>query len=187
MASPAAGIFRGVHVVPPSILLYTPLPTTSPPVYCSPVPTYQILELLGSTVIEDTARFPGTFSTRAHCEPLLEISVFFHKPPLTPPAKTVLLLLSLGSNKIARVLPPTLFGPLSSHALVPSPIDLFRSRSCFSSSLNKVSLPSSNLPVNGLMVNSHSCSKYLLGGKPFNFRSFLLQLSEALNGLSSIY
>ena len=46
-----------------------------------------------------------------------EMLLFFHKPPLTLPANTVLSLGSFGSNIIALVLPPTLLGPLFIHIL----------------------------------------------------------------------
>ena len=52
-----------------------------------------------------------------HFELEFEILVFLNKPPDTPPAKTVSSVVSLGSNIIPLVLPATLFGPLSFHAI----------------------------------------------------------------------
>ena len=101
------------------------------------------------------------------------MSVFFHNPPETPPAYTVLFVASFGSNIITLVLPPTLLGPLSSHAFVAFPGVFLERRLFFNSSLSLVRFPSSNLPVEGFIVNSHICSKYLFGGKPFNFLFFL--------------
>ena len=62
----------------------------------------------------DTEIFSGILSViSSHSEFSSEILVFLNNPPLTPPAKTVSPVLSFGSNIIAFVLPPTLFGPLS--------------------------------------------------------------------------
>ena len=68
-------------------------------------------------MIEDTAKFLGIPSIIFHSEFGLPTSSFKNKPPLTPPAKTLLLELSLGSNIAALVLPPTLLGPLWIHAI----------------------------------------------------------------------
>ena len=70
-----------------------------------------MLELLGSEMILEMFKFSGIL-TRTQVEFALEIFVFFQRPPLTPPAKTVSFVLSLGSNIMALVLPPTLSGPL---------------------------------------------------------------------------
>ena len=160
LISPAAaeGMFTELQLFPPSVDLYTPFPTTSPAVYCSPVPKYQILELLGSTVREVTARLPGTFCTLVQVELELEMLVFFHRPPLTPPANTVLLLESLGSKNTTLERPPTLFGPRSSQAFVNSPG--LRSLALVKANCSRkiVILPSFKRPVVGSMVNSHICS-----------------------------
>ena len=50
-----------------------------------------------------------------HGDSGFEILVFLNNPPLTPPANAVSLELSLGSNIIPLVLPPTFPGPLSIH------------------------------------------------------------------------
>ena len=63
-----------------------------------------------------TETFSGIlFVIFTHCELGSEILVFLYKPPVTPPVKTVSSVLSLGSNIMAFVLPPTLLGPLSYH------------------------------------------------------------------------
>ena len=99
------------------------------------------------------------------------IFVFFHRPPLTPPAITVLPDKSVGSKIIALVRPPMLFGPLSIQLLsVPSPGTLPLTRASFlvfsNSSLINVKFSGVGLPIEGFMDNNHSCSKYLLGGNP---------------------
>ena len=72
--------------------------------------------MFGSYVIDDTGMLLGIpFVICTHSEFTSEILVFLNNPPLTPPAKTVSSLLSLGSNIIPLVLPPTLFGPLEDH------------------------------------------------------------------------
>ena len=59
--------------------------------------------------------------TAIHPDVLLVMSVLYHKPPPTPPAKTFLFVLSVGSNINALTLPPILFGPLSAHLLEVEP------------------------------------------------------------------
>ena len=44
------------------------------------------------------------------------ISVVFHSPPDTPTANTVLFVESLGSIRMALVLPPMVLGPISVHS-----------------------------------------------------------------------
>src|SRR5690606_3750899 len=92
---------------------------TSPAVYTSPVPKYIICWLLGSTVMDITAKFPGTPATRCQTEEGLVISSLTQRPPLTPPANTLVVL--PGAKIREWVLPPTLLGPRSSHRLVASP------------------------------------------------------------------
>ena len=101
---------------PPSIDFQTPFPALAFPVCDSPVPIYIICELLGSKVMQVTDKFSDTPTC---CQEVFGsvMSLLTHKPPLTPPAKTLLFVASFGSNKIALVLPPTLFGPLSIHGL----------------------------------------------------------------------
>ena len=113
------------------------------------------------------------------------ISVFFHNPPLIPPAITVLLVLSVGSKMIAFVLPPTLFGPLSTHGLsAPSPGVLFKRACCLffsNSSLILERFSPVGLPNSGFAVNAQSCSKYLFGGNPSAFLSDLDIKNSFLN------
>ena len=50
-----------------------------------------------------------------HLDSKLEMLLFLKIPPLTPPAKTVSLDESFGSNITPLVLPPTFDGPLETH------------------------------------------------------------------------
>ena len=83
--SPSAPPNTFSHEVPPSVVLQTPVPFTSPVTYDSPVPTYHIIESFGSIAIQEIAKFSG-ISTKVQTDPASEIFVFFHRPPLTPPA-----------------------------------------------------------------------------------------------------
>ena len=62
-------------------------------------------------------RFLGTPSIIFHSDSASTIFSFTKIPPLTPPAKTFLLVLSLGSNIIPFVLPAMLVGPLGTQAI----------------------------------------------------------------------
>ena len=112
------------------------------------------------------------------------ISLLTHKPPLTPPANTRLCVASLGSNKIARVLPPILLGPRSTQELSEaSPgalcdMFLFFNCSCKANNFSGVGRPKA-----GFISNKYSRSIYLLGGKPRFKRSFLLSFNLLLIGL----
>ena len=67
----------------------------------------------GSTVMQVTDILLGTPETCVHVLAALVISLLTHKPPLVAPANT---LVALPGAKInARVLPPTLYGPRSTH------------------------------------------------------------------------
>ena len=71
-------------------------------------------------MIQEIAKLSG-IPTSAQAELASVISLFTQRPPLTPPANTLLFVASLGSYIIALVLPPTLSGPLSTQLLVSSP------------------------------------------------------------------
>jgi hypothetical protein len=73
--------------------------------------------LLGSYVKTEIGRFLGIPSIIFHSDSALSILSFTNIPPLTPPAKTLLLELSLGSNIIPLVLPAIFVGPLATHAI----------------------------------------------------------------------
>ena len=60
-----------------------------------------------------TAKFPHVPSTEFHVGFAAVTSLVYHNPPLTPAAHNFLFVESLGSIRIARVLPPIVFGPLS--------------------------------------------------------------------------
>ena len=60
-----------------------------------------------------TARLPHVPSTLVQAGEELVISFVYHKPPVTPAAHSFLFEESFGSNIIALVLPPIVFGPLS--------------------------------------------------------------------------
>ncbi len=112
--------------------------------------------------MQETFKFSGIF-TLVQAELGLLMFVFFHKPPLTPAAITVSLVASLKRNSNARVRPPTLLGPLSTHILsVASPGILpdVNSRALSASNfLRKMAIFSGvGLPRAGFMVSSHSCS-----------------------------
>ena len=62
-----------------------------------------------------TAMFDHILPTDVQDEDALVMSLFTHKPPVTPAAQTFFLEASFGSNAMALVRPPTLFGPLSVH------------------------------------------------------------------------
>ena len=118
--------------------------------------------LFGSKARQDTFRL-SVILTLVHTDPEFEIAVFFHNPPLTPPAKTVSRVGSFGSNIIALVLPPTFVGPLSTQLLsTASPGTLPEaSIRCLSSNISlRITSKFSGvgLPNAGFMVNSHSFS-----------------------------
>ena len=59
--------------------------------------------------------------TLVHEELALVISLLYQSPPVTPPAQTFFPVISFGSQTKVRVLPPTLFGPRSTHGAVDVP------------------------------------------------------------------
>ena len=112
--------------------------------------------------MHETAKFSGIF-TLVQAEFEFEIAMFFHNPPLTPPAKTVWLVGSFGSNITALVLPPTFVGPLSTHKLSTASPGTLSARMVFFLSAAKFFLIAAifsgvGRPKVGLMVNSHSLS-----------------------------
>ncbi len=134
----------------------------------------------------ETAKFSG-ISTLVHTLLALDILVFFHKPPLTPPAKTVLFDASVGSNINPLVLPPTLFGPLSNQPLSkasPGTRPLIKSSLLWAnnSCCNSRTLFDVGLPNSGFMVKIHCSSKYFFGGILFAFLSFLDNNKPSLKG-----
>ena len=60
-----------------------------------------------------TARLPHVPSTEFHVGLPDVISFVYHNPPVTPAAHNFLFVESLGSRRIALVLPPIVLGPLS--------------------------------------------------------------------------
>ena len=142
--------------------------------------------LFGSYVNTDIGKFLGTPCTMFHSEFSSSMFSLTKIPPLTPPAKTFLLDVSLGSNIIPFVLPAILVGPLGTQAISGfspgTPATLIFSKSSISSCiLNKFSVL--GLPRTGSIVNSHILSLYGLGG---SFRSFLSDFESffvCLNGL----
>ena len=62
-------------------------------------------------------RFLGTPLIISHSDSASSIFSFTNIPPLTPPAKTLVFELSLGSNIIPLVLPAIFVGPLATHAI----------------------------------------------------------------------
>ena len=91
--------------------------------------------------------------------PLVEILSVFHKPPLAPPAKTLLFVPSVGSKNNTLVLPPTLLGPLSIQRLsVPSPGERNKVLSFYIFFCNEFTFCGSGNPVLGFIVNSHCLS-----------------------------
>ena len=67
----------------------------------------------------ETARFPGTPLIFVHADDASVILLFFHKPPLTPPAKTLLLVPSDKSQRAALDLPAASLGPNSYQGVAP--------------------------------------------------------------------
>ena len=116
--------------------------------------------------------------------------VFLNKPPLTPPANTVSLELSLGSNINPFVLPPTFPGPLSFHFIVsdsPGTVGTLFDLNLFflNSYCNSKSFSGSGFPSIGFIESSHIFSEYLFGGSSFFFLSFLESSSVFEKGLFS--
>ena len=105
---------KAVHVTPPSVLFKIPLPFTASILnQPSPVPAYIMFALFLSWRRQVIARLEIKSFTGAHVAEALVKLVVLNKPPLTDPANTVLPVASLLSIIIARVRPPTLFGPRS--------------------------------------------------------------------------
>ena len=59
--------------------------------------------------------------TGCHCKAALVISLLNQRPPVTPPAQTLFPDVAFGSQTKALVLPPTLFGPRSTHGKLVEP------------------------------------------------------------------
>src|SRR5215831_18129129 len=76
----------------------------------SPVPAYNMLELVGSMTMEVTARFAIQSVVVFQVVPLF---VVFHTPPPTLPSQTVLVV--AGWTTIERILPPIFPGPNQVH------------------------------------------------------------------------
>ena len=106
-------------LVPPLVDFQIPAPRVLFDPKPSPVLTYMRLLLLGSKTIAVTAMLSQKSLTACQVDPVLVISLLYHKPPETPPAHT--LLVEVGSQVRALVLPPTLSGPLSTHGALAAP------------------------------------------------------------------
>ena len=113
------------HVVPASIDFQIPAPPEPlPPVLSvlpelplSPVPTYIIFGLLGSATIQPTAILSQRSLTFCQEDFSSMMLLLNHNPPATPPTQTFLLVESFKSQSMARVRPPTSFGPRSVHLM----------------------------------------------------------------------
>src|SRR5215208_325974 len=101
----------------------------------SPVPKYMFCGSDGSWAILVMARLPKKSSIFDHVQPVLK-SVVCHNPPPTPAAQTVFPVGSFASIKMALVLPPMLFGPLS---VQDSEVISFASSALFAIEANSIS------------------------------------------------
>ena len=111
------------QVLPPSVVFQIPAPREDPANHPSPVATYATSALVGSNAMAVTAMLSQELPALCQTLLVLVMSLLYHSPPVTPPAHTLLPPAAklVGSQASARVRPPTLLGPRSTHALEASP------------------------------------------------------------------